>query len=260
MTLTPDLASSLNLAQGFLRGNGQAGPRIPMVFTCSEWRRKGISPLALRVNPHQVTFKQGKRTTRKDTQGGTAFFHWTDETGRNNDVLELDLRGRTGNIKNKPSPNAADQLVTQAVQKVASWLSQVPEGSVSDNPGAAKHYNWARLYELTREVMINPRTGDKNLFQLLYCSPVFPARVMFTGFFSKVLDFTESAESPHMLEYGLSFTVQRCDPSLDILARYLTTALASPAALEQLIADNLKNTGILLANEQNSLSANSKQG
>lgn len=260
MVLTPDLAESLTLAQGFLRGNGQAGPRIPMVFQCTEWVKQGLPPVALRVNPHVVTFKQPKRISRKDTQGGTAFFHWTDAAGFNNDILELEMRGRTGNIRNRPSPSALDGVVVPKLQAVANWLNQSPPGAVTDNPGAAKHYSWARLYQLSRAPMINLQTGERNQFDLLYQSPLFPAPLLFTGFFSKILDFSESAESPNMVEYSLSFTVQNCLPSLDTIAQYLTVALASPAALEQLIAQQVAETTALIGFENSGLTLNGQQG
>lgn len=229
---TPDLAESLNLAATFIRGDANARVRIPLIFQCSFWQNGGIPPIAMRVNPHVVTFKQGKRLTRKNTSGGTAFFHWTDRDGRSNDVLELDIRGRTGNILNKPTQKQDKFLVVDLLQQVAEGLSTVREGSTTDNPGAAKLYSWARLYQLSRERMIDVQTGEKNIFQLLYRSPVFPAPLLFTGFFSKVLDFSETAESPHMLEYSMGFTVQDVQPSLDYISNYLTTVLANPAILE----------------------------
>lgn len=244
MVLTPDIAQALNLAQSFNRGQS-TGPRIPMVFRCSLWGLKGIPPIAMRVNPHSVSFKQGKRITKKNSQGGTGFFHWTDSSGSNNDILEMDFRGRTGNILNRPSPTPQTNVIVESVQAVASWLNGTPAGQVNDNPGAAKHYSWARLYSLTREKILDVDTGMENVFEVLYQSPLFPAPVLFRGHFSKVLDFTESADSPFMTEYGMTFSVHDSMPSLDIIAEYLTVALATPEALQNVINQGLADAKVI---------------
>jgi len=257
---TPDLAESLNRANSFLRGDSTARVRVPLVFQCSFYDRGGIPPIALRVNPHVISWKQGKRMTRKNTAGGTAFFHWTDRDGRSNDLLELDFRGRTGNILNRPSPKSTDFIAVELLQKAANYLGNLGPGSVTDNPGAAKHYVWSRLYQLTRERMVDVDTGDRNIFQILYRSPILPAPVLFTGFFSKVMDFSETAESPHMLEYSMTFTVQDSQPSLDYLSNYLSTVLATPQILETLLQNQAAATKKIEDDEASMLKQNVSGG
>lgn len=235
MGIIPDLANSMNTANDYNRAEGTSGPRIPMILTCSMWVDQGLPSIALRVNPHNVSFKQNKRVTKRNTQGGTVYMHWSDEYGQNNDVLEMQFRGRTGNINLRRNPDAkkADGLgglPAQGLQALANWLTGAsPENADQyKNQGGAKLFTWSRLYQLTRMPMIDRSTGKKNIFYIVYRSPLFPRPVVFTGFFNNVLDFSETAENPFLVEWSFTFVAQSTMPDLDTLSEYIVAVLTSP--------------------------------
>jgi hypothetical protein len=233
MPFIPDLANALNSANSYTRADGTTGPRVPMLLTCSMWQKANLPPIALRINPHSVTFKQAKRVTKRNTQGGTVYFHWSDENGQNNDVLEISFNGRTGNINLQRSLPPKNTAVGQAFQDVANWISgSDPEGSDQyKNQGGSKLFTWSRLYMLTRMPMIDTATGEQNLFQIVYRSPLFPRPLRLTGFFNNVLDFGENAENPFLVDWSFTYVVQSTYPDLDSLSDYLARALSDQKEL-----------------------------
>lgn len=249
MGIIPDLANSMNTANSYNRSEGTAGPRIPMLLTCTMWRDAGIPSLALRVNPHNVTFKQGKRITKRNTQGGTVYMHWSDEYGQNNDVLEMQFRGRTGNINLRRDPAAKKATgvagwTAQALQDTANWLTgSSPENADQyKNQGGAKLFTWGRLYQLTRMPMVDRSTGKANIFFISYRSPLFPRPILLTGFFNNVLDFGETAENPFLVEWSFSFIVQRTIPDLDAVSVYLSKVLSDKQSVMESVNGALQRT------------------
>lgn len=226
----------MDLANSFNRTLSLAGPRIPMVFSCTQWANENQQPLPLRINPHAITFKQGKRITNRKSQGGTAFFHWTDDNGQNNDVLEMQFKGRTGNIKARNDPPTASKL-GNTLGQVANWISGTnPEtGSPPVTDASAKHLSWARLYTLTRLPVIDRVRKTQNVFWIDYTSPLFPRTIQFQGFYNAVLDFSEVAESPNSSDWSFNFTVVNTWPSLDEITLYLTDVLNNPGKLEEIL-------------------------
>lgn len=262
MSIIPDLANSMNTANNYNRAEGTAGPRIPMLLTCSMWIEAWLPHIALRVNPHNVTFKQSKRVTKRNTQGGTVYMHWADENGQNNDVLEMQFRGRTGNINLRKDPTANKTIFGQAAQDLANWLSgSSPENSDKyKNQGGAKLFTWSRLYQLTRMPMIDPRTKRKNLFYIIYRSPLFPRPIQLIGFFNNVLDFGETAENPYLVEWSFNFIVQDTEPDLDALSDHLVSVLTNKKSVSEEINNEVAWTQTLENASVSAGSVNFKNG
>lgn len=256
MGVIPDLANSMNTANSYNRSEGTTGPRIPMLFTCSMWVDAHLPAVALRVNPHNVTFKQAKRVTKRNTQGGTVYMHWADENGQNNDVLEMQFRGRTGNINLRKDPTAKKSVTGQALQDFANWLSGTsPENADKyTNQGGAKLFTWSRLFQLTRMPMIDLKTKRKNVFYILYRSPLFPRPILFLGFFNNVLDFGETAENPYLVEWSFNFIVQSTQPDLDQLSDYIVSVLSNKQSISKEVNAAIDQSQ---AYEQASISATS---
>ena len=262
MTVIPDLANAMNTANSYNRADGATGPRIPMLLTCSEWMDNGYPAIALRINPHNVAFKQPKRVTKRNTQGGTVYMHWSDENGSNNDVLELDFSGRTGNINLRRNEQVRLSKAGAALQDVANWLTGAsPEDADKyKNQGGGKLYTWARLYQLTRMPMLNRQTKRQNLFHILYRSPLFPRPILFIGFFNNVLNFTETAENPYLVEWSFNFVVQYTVPDLDGISDYLVQVLANNVQLSYEINNAIQVSQGIQDAYQSATSKNIKNG
>lgn len=142
----------------------------------------GISPvIELAINPTSVKWTQQKRTSRRDVISGSVFFHYADEEElRNNDVLVLDVAGTTGNLMDK-----------------------------------SKLRVWHDLYSLSREPVVTI-DGLQNECTIRYSTDLIPDMLLF-GFFSKPLEFSESADKPFMRDYSFSFTVIDSNPKLSEL-------------------------------------------
>jgi hypothetical protein len=152
------------------------------------------------VNPNSVSWKQAKRITKRDTQEGSVYFHFTNSKGQNNDILTLDFRGNTGNINlSSSNPN------------------------VKNDTGAAKKLlMWHNLWALTREPMLL-EDNTINEFMITYSSPVIPVDIMLIGFFSNVLEWVDTAEKPFSRDYSMSFTVQQVSPPLEELVTMVSS-------------------------------------
>jgi hypothetical protein len=203
--------------------------RVPFIFT-SDFRIRGkVPPIRMKMNPTSVQISQNKRITRKDTQAGAVFFHWTDARGKNNDVVNLSFSGSTGNINlrtgmQRNSPIFSDQIKNSR-DAISAGTKQ--EGlDVQSFSGASKLANFWNLYSLTSEPVMDPSTGDINRFYFIYSSPILGnTMVQFIGHFDKVLDLTDSADNPFSKDYSFSFVATETVPSMDMMYRYVTTAL-----------------------------------
>jgi hypothetical protein len=173
-----------------------------------------------------VVFKQAKRISKKNTRGGTVYWHWADDQGSDNDILEMQFRGRTGSILNKPNDaSAAPGGPASANSPLVGLTNPISQDNPTPTAGATKHYQWARLYQLTSLPTLDKELNQLNLSTVIYRSPLFPNPVQFTGFFNQVLDFDEVAERPFMTEYSFTFVVQKTQPNLNTLTEYLAQAL-----------------------------------
>lgn len=209
--------------------------RVPFYLDSTYRQKLGVKGVSMMVNPTSVSFSQAKRTTRKDTQGGSVFYHWTNRMGRNNDVLEMNFSGQTGNINIRTGTlttgaaamipgsrgpidwmnNLAAKATTSTGDAPASVKQQGNDYSVS---GAAKLACFWNLYALTREPNVDPQNGAPVYYYIAYNSPVFGnTYVTFIGHFNKVLDFTDDATNPFNKLYTFSFTALASVPSMDYI-------------------------------------------
>lgn len=160
------------------------------------------------INPNNVTFKQPKRFTKKDTREGSVFFHFTNEQGQNNDVLTIAFKGNTGNIDRRGSLSTADEDA-EVFAPTGSGVA-----SADDNGAVAKILAWHNLYLLTREPVVLASTRE-NVQTITYISALFPRAFNFYGFYNNVLDFEEDARKPNSRNYSFEFTVTSTKPDLD---------------------------------------------
>lgn len=171
-------------------------------------QRGFISDIVMEVNPSSVQFQQTKRIVKKDTRRGSVYFHFSDDKGQNNDILVITFRGNAGNIDLRGS---------------------VAQPGNGDTGARDRLIVWHNLYSLTREpVLIASRLVNE--FTISYSSPAIRVPVTFTGFYSKVLEFTEDALKPNSIEYNFEFTVTRSEPDMGELVGHISEALDSKIA------------------------------
>lgn len=213
--------------------------RVPFYMTSTYRQSLGVPGVSMLVNPSSVSFRQPKRITKQQTQAGTIFYHWSDQDGRNNDILELEFSGQTGNINIRNGTikkGFIGAISDQISQKTGGpgpigWLNQVADSNSSVDSsslgvvlqgdsytasGASKLSNFLNLYSLTREPTIHPRLKTPVYYYISYSSPVFGNTfVTFIGHFSRVLEFTDDANNPFSANYSMGFTVLSSIPSMD---------------------------------------------
>lgn len=203
--------------------------RVPFVLH-STWRQKrGISPLVMKMNPSTVTFSQSKRTSERKTQAGSVFFHWTNVRGENNDVLQVEFSGQTGNINLRSGVNNQSWLGDK-VGKVNDWLNETfgddpeaPEGALGLEPtgvardlsGASRLANFWNLHALTTEPILDVMDGTANVSFIQFSSPLFGnSSIRLEGHFSRVLDIADDATNPFNKNYSFGFTAIATSPSV----------------------------------------------
>jgi hypothetical protein len=150
--------------------------------------------IGMMVNPQAIKWTQAKRVTKQDTMTGSVFFHFTDPQFRDNDLIDMDFSGMTGNIDTRDPANATNQ------KRLAVWH---------------------QLYELSREQVVFLNANNQlieNKFHIIYQTQLFPYPIRLTGIFRKVLEFTEKADQPFNREYNFAFTVQATTPTIDDIA------------------------------------------
>lgn len=175
--------------------------------------------IQMAINPQTIKWTQHKRVTKRDTMEGSVFFHFTNERNQNNDILTMSFTGKTGNINTQA--NLADVYNTGANLKLRIWHE---------------------LYALSREpLLLSKQTtgldipdGLRNEFFITYRTPLMPIQITLIGFFSKVLEFTESAQDPHNRDYNFDFTVTNTSPSLDDLSGLMNSASSTVGSAQNL--------------------------
>jgi hypothetical protein len=202
--------------------------RVPFMFTSDLRSQKNVPPVRMKVNPQSVTFSQSKRITRRDTQSGAVFFHWTNAKGSNNDVINIAFSGQTGNINLRTGAKRANALSSELAQ-FQDWVKSVTkqEGlEIATISGAAHLMSFWNLYALTREPMFDPVSGQPNQFHVMYSSPILGnAMVDFVGHFDRVLEFSDEAAEPFNKSYNFSFVASASIPSMDDIYKYLSLSL-----------------------------------
>lgn len=160
--------------------------------------------IEMEINPNSIEFDQPKRFARQDTQEGSVFHHFTNSKGQNNDILTMRFKGNTGNISRRSNDPAQ---IDRATQRLAVWHN---------------------LWQLTREPPLLS-DGSVNTIEIFYASALFPVRITFSGFFSKVLTFSEDATKPNSRNYTMEFIVQKTFPDLNVIT-YMTQQFITQAA------------------------------
>ena len=221
--------------------------RVPFYLTSSYRKKLKVKGVSMMVNPTTVSFSQSKRITRKDTQSGAVFFHWANRAGRNNDILDINFSGQTGNINIKTGTgekgilgsfgkkfeengpmgwlNNQSDLTTKTDSTNVSVLLQ---GTDYARSGASKLSSFWNLYSLSREPVVDPRTGAPVYYYISYNSPILGNTfITFIGHFNNVLEFSEDANSPNTINYSFGFTALASTPSMDYLYPTLVNNLRS---------------------------------
>ena len=181
-----------------------------------------MSSIAMALNPNSVKFVQPKRFNKKDTREGSVYFHFTNSRGQNQDILTLQFAGNTGNLDLRGSLGDQNQEPSAAQQATTNG------GTPGADTGALyKLLVWHNLYLMTREPMLLA-DGTDNVFSIVYSSALFPSEIIFSGFFSKVLEFEENASKPNSRNYSFEFTVQDSIPDLDQVLQVLSGILGAP--------------------------------
>ena len=211
--------------------------RVPFYLTSSYRKKLEVDGVSMKVNPMTVSFSQAKRITRKDTQSGAVFYHWSNRSGRNNDILDINFSGQTGNINIKTATvmNGIYGSFSSQIQDKGplEWLNKVSKGTTDVDStdlkvmlqgsdyavsGASKLASFWNLYSLTREPIVDPRTGAPVQYYISYSSPLMGNTfVTFIGHFNRVLEFSEDANNPHNVNYSFGFTALASYPSMDYL-------------------------------------------
>lgn len=208
--------------------------RVPFYMTSSYRENNGIPGVSMKMNPNSVSFRQPKRITRRNTRGGTVFYHWTDKFGRNNDILDLEFRGVTGNINIRTGTvgrgfTAATETISAATSWATQKLSDLSGASDSgvdtqvtgphrDSSGASKLASFWNLRSLTTEPVKDPVTGNPIYYYVQYSSPIFANTfITFIGHFSRALDFEDNAAEPFNKPYSFGFTVLSSIPPIELI-------------------------------------------
>lgn len=215
--------------------------RVPF-YMYSDYRMiNGITGVTMQMNPQNVDFKQGKRINRKDTQGGAIFFHWTDDRGKNNDIIEIEFSGQTGNINLGRGAYFQSEWGARLTQ-ATDWINDKLMGSYSENTpdsqraatpvtknvaGAAKLLGLWDLHNLTSEPVRDTRTGRPLFSHISYTSPMMANSIItFSGHFNRVLDINDNANDPFSKRYSFGFTALSSDPPLDELYQVISQQLS----------------------------------
>jgi hypothetical protein len=211
--------------------------RVPFYITNSYRQRYGKKGLSMLMNPTNVAFSQTKRITKKDTQEGSTFLHWTNHLGRNNDILTMNFQGMTGNINIRTGgqfKTGFGDKAAGAANEFSDWLdSKLSENSgatesgllavqpanlTKNAAGAARVAAFWNLYSLTREPVLDPTYGIPNYSYISYSSPLFGnSFVTFIGHFNQVLEFSDVADEPFNKRWSFGFTAIDSQPKQDDL-------------------------------------------
>ena len=205
--------------------------RVPFIFTSDKRIHDKVPPVRMKMNPETVTFTQNKRITRRDTQSGAVFFHWTNVKGQNNDVINISFSGTTGNINLRTGAQMNSPLGSEQIKKLRDFMQSATgqQGlAVESLAGASKLANFWNLYCLTTEPVLDTDTGFQNKFYFMYSSPILGnALVQFIGYFDRVLEFTDDATNPFSKTYSFSFVATETIPTMDSMYRYVSGVLGS---------------------------------
>ena len=207
---------------------GDTDYRVPFVFTSDLRIRDNLPPVRMKMNPESVTFSQAKRITRRDTQAGAVYFHWTNAKGRNNDVINVSFSGSTGNISLRTGAQNLT-ILGQSIRNLHDRINRLVGGEgldIATLGGAAKIVNFWNLYSLTADPVLDPDTGFNNRFYFMYSSPLLGnAMITFIEHFDRVLEFSDDSNNPFSKNYSFSFVATETIPSMDDIFKYISASI-----------------------------------
>ena len=220
--------------------------RVPIKWSSVLRRRRGETssrdpqggPLTMLINPTQVQLRMPKRTQKQDTIGGSVFFHFANERGFNNDILQLTMSGTTGNIdpralSKREGRGRLSTLDTLGLESLRTL--ETDRDRKFDTTGARdKLLAWANLYQLSIEPILDLEGGVINLVDLSYISALFPKMITLFGFFNAAMEFGELANEPFQRQWSLSMTIVKTEPPLDEIVKHITEHIINASALAEL--------------------------
>lgn len=220
--------------RGFTRGRVTAPVGRPLTQADLDAAARGLeasrpfsqyaaTDIVMSLNPNSMSFQHPKRITETKVSGGTAFTHWTDRGGRNNDVLRIAFQGRTGNIDVRGALPVTRNEASRELLRVETY--QPPTKAIE------RTLVWHDLYQLSLEPMLLP-DGRRNLMFLTYTSPLLRSTIDFSGHFEQVISFSENGQAPHSPQYDFTFVVTSSEPALHDYYDELVTILEDVESVE----------------------------
>lgn len=176
--------------------------------------------VTMALNPNQLTFQQTKRIARADVRGGAVFYHGVNERGEDNDILILGIQGSTGDIRIPPQRSVGSAEINEdnpsrEVQLERAWADKVQ----------ARFRAFWSFVQLSREAVLLP-DGTYNEIELTCVTPLLrptsPPDMMFFGFFSQPVTWTESAQQKGAIDWQCEFTVRRFTPDFVDIVLFLS--------------------------------------
>jgi hypothetical protein len=165
-----------------------------------------LEVVPLPINPLSIAFSGEKRITKQDTRDGSVYWHFSDERGRDDDVLVLTFRINTGTLDRRGIANE--------------------DGEMTDENGALGNLlAFHNLRVMASEPNLLP-DHTQNVIRIAYVSPLFPQMLDLSGFFLTRPEFTEEGTSPHDREYTFQFAVTDMDPPIDLYLEGLFAVLS----------------------------------
>lgn len=144
-----------------------------------------LGPVKMPLNPTIVRFTQPKRYVVEKTMGGTDFHFFSDMNYRDMDIMTISIEGSTGNLNvYSDNPYEAEEA-EKRLRAFHSLLALTEEGM---------------LIQGSDRVM-------RNVMTFTMQSVIHSSVYMFEGFFTKRMEFAESADSPYSRKYVLEFIV-----------------------------------------------------
>lgn len=182
-----------------------------------------LQRIKMAVNPSSIRFAQQKKISRADGVGGTDFQHFTNEDGEDDDVLVVSFTGTTGNIDVLGALSSPDRDPNALLSGTA-----IDQALHEDDVKALEKLRvWHELFALTHEPARVRYSGVTyaNQMKIVYVSKLFPLPLTLLGFWSKPLEWEETAALRASRQYTMEFTVEDTLPSLGAYLDQLLTTI-----------------------------------
>lgn len=156
------------------------------------------------VNPHDCVWHTGTRTSVEKIQGGAVHHEWI-QRGTNRNTGFKDSRF------DQPTISFAFQSASLDIDNYKD-IGFDNKYNSSLTPGVGNFYDFTKM--LGESDMT--KNGSPNYINILYKSPLMGKRgIHLEGFFTdEGVNWTESAEQNQLMNWGATFMVFNCSPSL----------------------------------------------